>query len=47
MIDTSKKKTDKHVLLSVGDGPEGIEIFTSEDMAVIDWAHDGEGIIWQ
>ena len=31
---------DKTVLLSVGDGPDGIEIFTSEDKAVVDWAHD-------
>ena len=31
---------DKKVLLSVGDGPEGIEIYTSEERAVVDWASD-------
>lgn len=30
--------TDKQVLLSVGDGPEGIEIFTSEERGVVDWS---------
>jgi hypothetical protein len=29
---------DKHTLLSVADGPESIEIYTSEDEAVVDWA---------
>jgi hypothetical protein len=29
---------DKTILLSVGDGPEGIEIYTSEDEGVIDWS---------
>jgi len=28
----------KKVLLSVGDGPEGIEIYTSENRAITDWA---------
>jgi hypothetical protein len=33
-------KTDptKKILLSVADGPEGIEIYTSEDEAVVDWS---------
>jgi hypothetical protein len=33
-------KADKKVLLSAGDGPDGIEIYTSEDRAAVDWAHD-------
>jgi hypothetical protein len=28
----------KKILLSVTDGPEGIELYTSEDEAVVDWA---------
>jgi len=31
---------DKRVLFSVGDGPESIEIYTSENRAVVDWAAD-------
>lgn len=30
----------KNVLLSVADGPEHIELYTSEDEAVVDWAKD-------
>lgn len=30
-------KDDKHILLEVGDGPEGIQIYTSDDEG-IDWA---------
>ena len=33
MIDPTKR-----VLLSVGDGPDGIELYTSEEDAVVDWA---------
>lgn len=29
---------DKNVLLSVADGPEHIEIYTSEEEGVVDWA---------
>jgi len=29
---------DKKVLLSVCDGPEGIEIYTSDDEGVVDWS---------
>lgn len=29
---------DKQVLLNVGDGPEGITIYTSEDQGIIDWS---------
>lgn len=29
---------DKQILLSVADGPEGIEIYTSEDEGVCDWS---------
>lgn len=31
-------KTDKRILLSVADGPEGIEIYTSDDEGVVDWS---------
>lgn len=31
---------DKEVLLSVADGPEGIEIYQSADEAVVDWSGD-------
>lgn len=30
--------TDKHVILSAADGPEGIEIYTSEEEGVVDWS---------
>mgnify|MGYP000968374340 CR=1 FL=1 len=33
------KKSDKKVLLSVGDGPEHIELYTSEDESVVDWSY--------
>lgn len=29
---------DKQILLDVGDGPEGITIYTSDDEGVVDWA---------
>lgn len=29
---------DRKILLDVGDGPEGIKIYTSEDEGVIDWS---------
>lgn len=29
---------DKKILLDVGDGPEGITIYTSDDEGVVDWA---------
>lgn len=29
---------DKKILLSVADGPEGIEIYTSEDEGMVDWS---------
>lgn len=35
MTDPTKK-----ILLSVADGPDSIEIYTSEDKAVVDWAAD-------
>lgn len=28
----------KEILLEVGDGPEGITIYTSEEEAIVDWA---------
>lgn len=31
---------DKQVRLVIGDGPEGVEIFTSEERAIVDWAKD-------
>lgn len=36
--DEGKALKDKITLLSVGDGPEGIEIYTSQDEGVVDWA---------
>jgi hypothetical protein len=32
--------SDKQVLLSIGDGPEGFEFYTSEEEAVVNWADD-------
>lgn len=32
------KDPTKKILLNASDGPEGIEIYTSEDRAVVDWA---------
>lgn len=29
---------DEEVLLEVGDGPEGLTIYTSEDGGVVDWS---------
>lgn len=34
----TKLTKDKTVLLAIGDGPEGIEIYTSDQEGVIDWA---------
>lgn len=31
---------DKKVLLSLSDGPEGIEIYTSEEAAIVEWSSD-------
>jgi len=33
-------KYDREFLLEIGDGSDGIEIYTSEDEAVVDWATD-------
>lgn len=33
------ERRDKEILLSVGDGPEGIEIYASEDEGVVDWSN--------
>ncbi len=35
---------DKQVLLRVEDGPESIEIYTSEDEGIIDWASTLPGV---
>ena len=35
---------DKQILLSVADGPESIELYTSEDEAVVDWARDSPAL---
>lgn len=37
-------QSDKRVLLQVGDGPEGIEIYTSEEEGVVDWAEHLPGL---
>ena len=29
---------DKQILLDVGDGPEGIQIYTSEEEGIVNWA---------
>lgn len=35
---------DKRVLLSVADGPESIEIYTSEDEGAVDWGLDAPAL---
>ncbi len=37
-------KYDQNVLFEIGDGPEYIKIYTSEDRAVIDWSPDIPGL---
>jgi hypothetical protein len=34
------KQTTKKILFGIGDGPEGITVWTDEDRAVVDWADD-------
>jgi hypothetical protein len=34
------KDPTKKVLMSVSDGPEGIELYTSEERAVVDWSSE-------
>jgi hypothetical protein len=34
------KRDDKKVLLEVGDGPESISIYTSDERGVVDWSPD-------
>jgi hypothetical protein len=34
----NKYAPDRQILLSVGEGPEGIQIFTSDDRGVVDWS---------
>lgn len=36
------KFPDRKVLLSIGDGPEGFEFYTSKDEGVVDWAEEEE-----
>lgn len=33
-------KPDRKVLLDIGDGPEGIQVYISEDEGVVDWSSD-------
>lgn len=34
----AEERPDKKILLSVADGPEGIEIYTSEEEGMVDWS---------
>jgi hypothetical protein len=38
---------DRKILLEVGDGPEGITIYTSDEEAIRDWGRDIPGLYIQ